>query len=79
MSNTLIYDCFSGISGDMHIGAMLDLGVSESLLRDALDRLQMHGEFELEVCRDAKHGISGTRASVHLKASPGHHRHLADI
>jgi len=78
-SDTLIYDCFSGISGDMHIGAMLDLGVSESHLRTALGQLEMDAEFELEVCRDARMGISGTRATVHLKSAPGHHRHLADI
>ncbi|TNF83160.1 MAG: nickel pincer cofactor biosynthesis protein LarC, partial [Gammaproteobacteria bacterium] len=36
-------------------------------------------EFSLEVCRDAKHGIAGTRATVRLKESPGHHRHLSDI
>jgi uncharacterized protein (DUF111 family) len=63
----------------MHIGAMLDLGVPEQALRDALARLQMADEFELEVTRDARMGISGTRATVHLKSPPAHHRHLADV
>ncbi|MGE0625893.1 MAG: nickel pincer cofactor biosynthesis protein LarC [Pseudomonadales bacterium] len=79
MANTLVYDCFSGISGDMHIGAMLDLGVSEAMLREGLAGLRMAGEFELEVSRAAKHGITGTRATVRLTGAPGHHRHLADI
>ena len=78
-TNTLVYDCFSGISGDMHIGAMLDLGVSEVGLREALARLDMAEEFELEVCRDARMGISGTKATVRLTTPPTHHRHLADI
>jgi uncharacterized protein (TIGR00299 family) protein len=39
----------------------------------------MADEFDLVVCRDAKHGISGTRATVRLTGSPGHHRHLPDI
>ena len=51
MADTLVYDCFSGISGDMHIGAMLDLGVPEAGLRADLDRLAMADEFELEVRR----------------------------
>ena len=77
--DTLVYDCFSGISGDMHIGAMLDLGVDVDWLRAELNKLPMADEFSLEVCRDAKHGISGTRATVRLEGSPGHHRHLSDI
>lgn len=77
---TLVYDCFSGISGDMHIGAMLELGVSETALREALDRLELGDEFTLEVCRDAKMGITGTRATVRLTDATGHHhRHLQDI
>lgn len=78
-ANTLVYDCFSGISGDMHIGAMLDLGVDQAWLQDSLALLPMADEFQLEVCRQAKQGISGTRATVRLTAAPGHHRHLADI
>ena len=63
----------------MHIGAMLDLGVDADWLVAELGRLPMAGEFALEICRDAKHGISGTRANVRLEKAPGHHRHLADI
>ena len=63
----------------MHIGAMLDLGVDADWLNTELSRLPMAEEFSLEICRDAKHGISGTRATVRLLSSPGHHRHLADI
>jgi uncharacterized protein (TIGR00299 family) protein len=76
---TLVYDCFSGISGDMHIGALLDLGVSEAMLRDALARLEMAGEFELDVHRDQKMGITGTKATVRVTTAPAHHRHLRDI
>lgn len=79
-ADTLVYDCFSGISGDMHIGAMLDLGIDPDWLRAELARLPMADEFILEVRRDAKHGISGTRAHVKLTGSAGHHhRHLPDI
>ena len=57
--NALVYDCFSGISGDMHIGAMLDLGIDADWLQAELARLPMADEFALEICRDAKHGIKG--------------------
>ena len=76
----LVYDCFSGISGDMHIGAMLDLGVPLELLNDELARLGLGDEFSLEVRRADKHGITGTQATVRLKHHDHHHhRHLSDI
>lgn len=75
----LIYDCFSGISGDMHIGAMLDLGVPEELLRTELGRLPIAEEFELEVARGDKLGIVGTQATIRIKKKSKKHRHLADI
>ncbi|MDH3641957.1 MAG: nickel pincer cofactor biosynthesis protein LarC [Gammaproteobacteria bacterium] len=76
----LLYDCFSGISGDMHIGAMVDLGVPAEHLTSQLDKLALADEFHLQLEPGAKMGITGTRATVvlHNKKQP-HARHLADI
>ncbi|MFK7913994.1 MAG: nickel pincer cofactor biosynthesis protein LarC [Pseudomonadales bacterium] len=83
MTQALYYDCFCGISGDMHIGAMLDLGVPQAWLREQLQRLPNHDEFTLEVVADKRKGIAGTRASVHLSATAAkphrHLRHIAEI
>ncbi len=62
----LYYDCFSGISGDMNLGAMIDLGVDPGYLRAGLSRLGLDGEFELRVEKDSRHGICGTRVDVAL-------------
>ena len=59
----LYYDCFSGISGDMNLGAMLDLGVSEDILRSGLESLGLDG-WELKVTREQRHGIYGTMVTV---------------
>lgn len=77
--NTLVYDCFSGISGDMHIGAMLDLGVPLEYLRDELARLHLADEFQLVAEPGSRLGIHGTLATIRLKQAPYHHRHLADV
>ena len=39
----LYYDCFSGISGDMNLGAMIDLGIDLSYLRSELGKLNLQG------------------------------------
>jgi len=59
----LYYDCFSGISGDMNLGAMLDLGVSRDILESGLQKLNLKG-WRLDITRDQRHGITGTRVSV---------------
>jgi uncharacterized protein (DUF111 family) len=56
----LYYDCFSGISGDMNLGAMLDLGISEEFLINELKKLNLEG-WKLEVSKDQRHGIMGTK------------------
>ena len=76
----LYYDCFSGISGDMHLGAMLDAGVPPDHLMEALNTLPVK-DFELKIARDQRRGIEGTRVDVILKNPEKHqkHRGLNDI
>lgn len=69
----LYYDCFSGISGDMNLGALLDLGVSEAHLRQELSKLSLDSAFELVVEKASKMGISGTKVTV--KLTPQWHAH----
>ena len=92
MAETILYyDCFSGISGDMHLGAMIDLGVDPHHLLGELQKLDLEG-YEIKISRDQKSGISGTRVDVLLAEDPGdredahghlhghaHHRRLDDI
>jgi len=63
----LYYDCPAGLSGDMNLAAMIDLGVSPEYLRAELSKLALDHEFELRVSRDARNGICGTRVDVDLK------------
>lgn len=73
----LYYDCPAGISGDMNLAAMLDLGVPLSWLSAELSKLGLDDEFELRASRDARGGIHGTRVDVMLKGTQGH-THPAD-
>ncbi len=76
----LYYDCFSGISGDMNLGAMLDLGVSRDTLINGLQKLNIEG-WKLEITRDQRHGISGTRVTVVTddpESSGNDHDHMHD-
>ncbi len=78
---TLYYDCFSGISGDMHIGAMLDAGVPGDYLATQLEKLCLADEFRLQIEPAKKMGIAGTKATVVIDpaAPQPPARHLADI
>ncbi len=72
-------DCFSGISGDMLLGALLDASLDLAQLRDALTTLPLVG-YTLEAESVTEHGISGTRLHVRLdEQTPHAHRRLADI
>ena len=66
MGAALLYECFAGISGDMHLGALVDVGVPAEHLRAELNRLEVADEFELVLERAAKRGVTGTRATVRL-------------
>lgn len=82
----LYYDCFSGISGDMNIGALLDLGVDQKYFVEELNKLGLEDEFDITVENNNKKGISGTKFNVILKQhhhqceeDHHHHRNLKDI
>ncbi len=78
MMKILYYDCFSGISGDMNLGAMIDLGIDSEFLKSELDKLNLEG-WELIVGKDQRHGIHGTRVTVRQTRHEYSHRHLSDI
>lgn len=83
----LYYDCFSGISGDMNLGAMIDLGVEKEYLLKELSKLSIHDEFHIEVRKDERKGIHGTKVQVVLDHNhehnhnheEHHHRYLKDV
>jgi uncharacterized protein (TIGR00299 family) protein len=74
----LCYDCFSGISGDMNLGAMIDLGVDKSYLLEKLNMLNVKG-WKLTAEKDQRHGINGTKVTVIQTKSKIIHRYLSDI
>lgn len=72
---TLYLDLLSGISGDMLVGALLDLGADFAALERGLAALGVTG-YHLQATRGLKAGISGTKFDVHLTAAGAqHHRH----
>lgn len=87
----LYFDCFSGISGDMTLGTLLDLGVDKDYLIESLKALGLDGEYHLDIKKELKNGIMGTFVNVVLHTeehchdeaehhhghehSHGHHHH----
>lgn len=67
MKKVLFLDIFSGISGDMFIGAMLDLGVEFEWLESQLSKLHLDG-YSLSAERKDKSNIFGYKFDVHLDA-----------
>ena len=74
----LYLDIFSGIAGDMFIGALLDLGVDAAKLERELKKLKLDG-YHLHVLRGEKSAIAGVKFDVHLAHDHGHsHEHPHD-
>lgn len=61
----LYFDCFSGISGDMTLGALLDLGIDPELFKSELGKLNLAG-YEIDIGKKQKNGITGTDVQVNL-------------
>ena len=74
MNRQLYLECYSGISGDMTVAALLDLGADEQILRKALASLPVGG-FEIAVTRKVKSGLDVCDFDVILDAEHENHDH----
>ncbi|PYI50834.1 nickel pincer cofactor biosynthesis protein LarC [Paenibacillus flagellatus] len=74
------FDCFSGISGDMALAALVDAGADRAYIESELQKIRIE-PFALQWRRVNKKGISALKMDVELDSSrpPTHHRHYADI
>lgn len=70
----LYFDCFSGISGDMTIGALLDLGIDREKLLKELSRLELDG-YRIDIGTKTVNGINGVDVNVVLADEESAHDH----
>ncbi|HAP68036.1 MAG TPA: nickel pincer cofactor biosynthesis protein LarC [Nitrospinae bacterium] len=75
----LYFDCFSGVSGNMILGAMVDAEIDIKVLRKELKKLDLHG-YSLKVSKVKRKGIKGTKVDVIVdKKKHLHHTLYKDI
>ena len=74
MGKTLYLECYSGISGDMTVAALLDLGADRKVLEDVLGSLTVQG-FEIKISRVKKSGIDACDFNVILDKEIDGHDH----
>ncbi|MDP3765549.1 MAG: nickel pincer cofactor biosynthesis protein LarC [Nanoarchaeota archaeon] len=73
------FDCFSGISGDMIIGALIDLGLDFNFLKKELEKLILK-DYKIEAKKVVKNGIAATKFDVIIKNKNRHEeRNLKEI
>jgi uncharacterized protein (TIGR00299 family) protein len=71
------FDPFSGASGDMMLGALVDAGLPLADLSTELSKLELGG-YQIRATRVGQHGIHGTRVTVDVQ-DDATHRHWSDI
>ncbi|HTK29495.1 MAG TPA: nickel pincer cofactor biosynthesis protein LarC [Vicinamibacterales bacterium] len=76
MARVLYFDCFSGISGDMTLGALLDAGLPLDELKRAIGSLALPG-VHIHADRVLRTGVSATKFTVHAHEHDGAHDHGA--
>ena len=74
MPNKLYLECYSGISGDMTVAALLDLGADQQVLLEGLESLNLPG-YQLKIGRVKKNGIDACDFDVILDEPEHHHDH----
>lgn len=77
MSKVIYFDCFSGISGDMILGALCDAGLDITQLRTMLSTLPVDG-WSIDTTHEVRGWLSGTRMHV-VAPEQDSHRHLHDV
>ena len=75
---TLYFDCSSGISGNMTLGALLEIVGDENYLIDEIKKLNIDG-YEIQISKKVKNGITGTYVEVIQEHHIHEHRNLNDI
>lgn len=84
----LYFECNSGISGDMSVGALLDLGADKDVLEKALNSMKLDNEFQYKITKQMVNAISTTDFDVILPEHKHHehnhehhheHRNLNDV
>src|SRR5436305_12699568 len=73
---TLYFNCFSGISGDMTIGALLDSGLGFDYLKTELRKLPVDG-YELRMSRVTRSNVSAIKFDVLMEGEEEHRQHAA--
>ena len=74
----LYFDIVNGISGDMTIATLLDLGIPKDIFLEEIYKLNLNDEFEINIEQKNESGIVGTKIEVITK-EVNSHRHLSDI
>ena len=69
MTKIAYFDCFSGISGDMVLGALLDLGVPSEVLLEELKKIPVEG-YSIRVQKEQRGLITGTRVIIDVDHQP---------
>jgi uncharacterized protein (TIGR00299 family) protein len=77
-TRVVYFDCASGASGDMLLGAMVDLGLPLETLRSELAKLPLTG-YRLESSRVVRSGLAATKVDVIAEQEQEAHRHLRHI
>jgi uncharacterized protein (TIGR00299 family) protein len=65
------FDCFAGISGDMTLGALIDAGADSAVVDAAVEAMRLGDEVKVEVRREARGHLGGTRVSIELHERTG--------
>jgi uncharacterized protein (TIGR00299 family) protein len=74
----LYFDCFSGVSGDMTLAALMALGLPKEKLLQELKKLSVEN-YSVEIFSGSRSGIAALGVDVKVGHQHHHHRHFSDI